>query len=103
MKTHHEQAALEIWRALSAARPEDTNPPVQIADILAGAGSQYADAVKELEPIAQKNPNDVAVLMALGQAYFHLPNKDKGAELIVRAAGIDARTALMISTSRPGI
>jgi tetratricopeptide (TPR) repeat protein len=87
VKTHQEQGALDIWRALETARPDDTNPPVQIAGILMGR-KQYSDAVKELEPVAQKNPNDVAVLMQLGQAYFHLPNKEKGSEFIVRAANM---------------
>jgi tetratricopeptide (TPR) repeat protein len=85
MKRHREQSALEIWRALATARPEDTAPALHAAQILAGQ-KLYADAAKELEPIAQKNPNDEKVLMQLGLAYLHLPDKDKGAELIVRAA-----------------
>ena len=44
--------------------------------------------MKELEPVAQKNPNDQKVLMQLGLAYLHLPDKEKGAQWIARAADV---------------
>jgi tetratricopeptide (TPR) repeat protein len=85
MKKHREQAALEIWKGLAAAHPDDAATALRVAEIL-GAQKLYADEAKELEPVAQKNPNDEKVLMHLGLAYLHLPDKEKGAQLIARAA-----------------
>ena len=82
---HREQAALEIWRALAAAHPDDTAPALHVADLLA-AQMLYADEAKELESAAQKHPDDEKVLMHLAVAYLHLPDKEKGAQMVVRAA-----------------
>lgn len=87
MKQHREQAALEIWRALEAAHPDDTAPALHAAAIL-GAQKLYAEEAKELEALAQKNPNDEKVLMYLGFTYLHLPDKEKGAQILMRAADL---------------
>jgi tetratricopeptide (TPR) repeat protein len=85
LKRHREQSALEIWRGLAAAHPDDTATALRVAEIL-GAEKLYTDEAKELEALAQKSPNDEKVLMYLGFTYLHLPDKEKGAQILIRAA-----------------
>ena len=91
------QPAIETWKALAAAKPDDSNPPVHIAQILS-IEMLYSDAVKELLPVLQRKPNDQDVLMQLGNAYLHFPDKqdkEKGAEFLVRGANLTHGTLVL--------
>jgi tetratricopeptide (TPR) repeat protein/transglutaminase-like putative cysteine protease len=84
---HRDQPALEIWKALETARPQDTDPPVRIAAILMRQ-EHYSEAVKELEPVVQRKPDDGTILLRLGEAYVRSGDKEKGSAAIVKATGM---------------
>jgi tetratricopeptide (TPR) repeat protein len=86
---HHEQAALEIWRALEGPRPEDPDVPQGIARILIDQG-HYADAVSELEPAARRLPGNSFLLLTLGESYIRMGMTDKGSAALTRAVELDS-------------
>jgi tetratricopeptide (TPR) repeat protein len=85
---HHEQAAIEIWRALEAARPEDSDAPQSIGGILLQQG-RYSEAAAELEPAVQRLPMNSTLLLMFGETYIRLGSKEKGVAAIEKSVQID--------------
>ena len=82
---------MELWKGPGGgAAGRYSNPPAHVAGILNGQRS-YSEVVKELEPVANKHPDEYTVLYPLAYAYLHLPeqnDKEKGAELMVHAGNV---------------
>ena len=85
---NHEQAALEIWRALEAAIPESSDAPRSIAGILIEQ-KRYSEAAAELEPAVLRLPKNSDLLLSLGEAYIGLGSKEKGLAALAKAVQIN--------------
>src|SRR6202008_4163293 len=81
-----DKEALEAWEALRKTSPDDKDIPMNIASILIRQ-KRYAEAVVELEPIADEEPTNPRVLLELGDAYLHIGKTEKVSDLLKNALG----------------
>jgi tetratricopeptide (TPR) repeat protein/transglutaminase-like putative cysteine protease len=78
--------ALDIWRQLAKANPDDADAPRNIAAILIRQ-KKYSEAIPMLELLANGNYLDSETRVELGQAYLHTGNPDKAADVFDEALG----------------
>jgi len=87
---HHEEQALDLWRELQKANPQDADASRNIALVLARR-KQYPEAAEELEAALKVKPDDSGLLMQLGNVYFKTGDKERGAADVLKAAESDSR------------
>lgn len=85
---HREQDALETWRELEKADPQDSDAPHNIAAILIEQ-KEYSEAATELESALKRKPDNAGLLLQLGETYSHTADKEKAVATLKRAAEID--------------
>jgi tetratricopeptide (TPR) repeat protein len=88
---HHEEEALDLWRELKKANPQDTDALRNIAVVLARR-KQYAEAAAELDAALKIKPGDPGLLLQLGRISFKMGDKEKGAGDVLKAAESDSRS-----------
>jgi tetratricopeptide (TPR) repeat protein len=94
MATNHLDQALELWRELEKANPEDAEPPRNIAAILLRQ-KHYPEAATELKAALNRAPDDPALLLLLGQTHLRSGDKENGVAMVQRAAETNPRAVIL--------
>jgi len=90
--------ALDVWRQLAKANPDDPHAPRNIAEILIRQ-KKYAEAIPVLEMVANSNSEDPELRVELGQAYLHTGNPDKAAAVFDEALGSNPNASTLNSVA----
>ena len=84
-RKHLDDEALQVLKTLKAAHPDDPSLTRNIGTLLIEQ-KKYTDAIAELQPAVNHEPDDDVLLLELGEAYVHTADKEKGAAALMKAA-----------------
>jgi len=73
---HRTDEAVEVWRGLERAAPQNADAPERIGAILM-TQKRYAEAAPEFEKAVRLDPGKSVYVVALGEAYARSGDKDK--------------------------
>jgi tetratricopeptide (TPR) repeat protein len=91
---NHAGDALEIWKLLEVAQPDQAEIPRSIAGILMSQ-KRYAEAIAELESADKRKLLDSGAMMILGEAYMSSGNKQAASATIEKAAGMSSDSLVL--------
>ena len=84
MQIHRDAEAMQVWRDLLKASPEDRDAPANLGSLLFSA-SKYEEARSVLVTAIQRNPDSAILHMALGRVCLRLGDEQKSAEMFQEA------------------
>ena len=91
---HRYDEAIGAWRKAEKLLPGDPEEPLNIAGLLIEL-KRYADAITEVQPIADANPKNARLEFVLGKALLRAGDTEEGMPAFQKAVEVDSSPAML--------